>query len=441
MNRDLDLLPTGARVLCAVSGGADSICLLHWLCAQSDLKVFAAHYEHGLRGEESRRDADFVVRFCAERGIPCTVEHGDVPAYSREKGLGLEEAARELRYAFLERRADSLACDRIATAHTADDNAETLLLNLCRGTGAAGLGGIPPRRGRIVRPLLDTGRGEIEAYLQANALPHVEDSSNADESYRRNLLRHRVVPVLRELNPRFDEAAGRTAALLREDEACLQQLAEDFLRRAYDGQSLSTAELLGLPKAISSRVLRRLCPRALVYEHVEAVLRFCEGEGFGSLNLPGLQLRREQGRLFLGDPPTVRIPERPVIPGQRMDLPEIGLSLQTDTFVWQGEIHDLDNTYLFKYENICGTLNCTARRPGDRYHPQGRNCGKSLHDLFRDRGMTQAERAGTPVLRDDEGVLAVLGFPADERMRPLPGDTVLRIHFTKITGGCHGASD
>ena len=127
------------------------------------LEIFAAHYEHGLRGEDSLRDAAFVEAFCRERGIPCTAEHGDAAAYAAEKRLGVEEAARELRYAFLERTADALSCGRIATAHNADDNAETLLMNLVRGSGLRGLGGIPPQRGRIVRPLLEVPREEIAA--------------------------------------------------------------------------------------------------------------------------------------------------------------------------------------------------------------------------------------------------------------------------------------
>ncbi len=147
-----ELLPQGSRVLCAVSGGADSMALLHRLWSEREslgIAVCAAHYEHGLRGEESRRDADFVARWCREREIPCLVEHGDVPAYAGEKQLGIEEAARELRYAFLERAAAELNCDLIATAHTADDNAETLLFHLLRGSGAAGLG----RAGRRSRTI------------------------------------------------------------------------------------------------------------------------------------------------------------------------------------------------------------------------------------------------------------------------------------------------
>lgn len=432
MIRDLELLPGGSRVLCAVSGGADSMCLLHWLSTQEDLQLFAAHYEHGLRGEESERDAAFVRAYCAERGIPCAVEHGDAAACARERGIGIEEAARELRYAFLERTAEDWHCERIATAHNADDNAETLLLNLCRGAGSAGLSGIPPRRGKIVRPLLGVTRQEILTYLTENRVLHVEDSSNELDDYRRNRLRHQVMPVLREMNPRFAEAAGRAAALLREDEECLTALAEDFLSEHFDGESLPLAELKRLHRAVASRALRRLSPKTLEQAHVDAALCFCEGSGLGFLDLPGLRLRREQGRLFLNDPVREQLPSRALRAGETLDLPEAGLRLSAEIAEYRGEIYDLFKSCLFKSENICGTLYVTGRRPGDRLHPQGRNCGKSLHDLFREAGMTQAERDRVPVFRDERGVLAVLGFPADERVRPKPGDSVLRIQITQI---------
>ncbi len=432
MTIDRSLIPAGSRVLCAVSGGADSMCLLHWMLNQEDLQVCAAHFEHGLRGEESLRDAAFVEAWCAERGVPFLLGRGDAAAAAREKGRGIEETARELRYAFLEQAAERLGCDWILTAHNADDNAETMLLNLCRGAGAAGLCGIPPVRGRILRPLLGCTRAEIEDYLRREEVPHVEDGSNREEIFRRNRIRLQVMPVLRELNPRFSQAALRTADLLREDRDCLEALAEDFLRREFDGESLSLDAFNGLHRAVASRVLRRLCPLSLQQNHVQDALRFCRGEGLGFLDLPGLRLRREQGRLFCGGGEHALLPDRLLREGERLAIPEAGICLQADRTVWQGEVYDLFKTYLFKCEAVCGKLYCTGRRPGDRLHPQGRSCGKSLHDLFREAGMTQRERDARPILRDERGVLAVLGFPADERVRPRPGDTVYRIQISKL---------
>ena len=262
LEKKLILPPKGARVLCAVSGGADSMCLLALLLQTGAYELAAAHFEHGIRGEESLRDCAFVESYCRDRGVPCFVGRADVPALAAKSGLGLEEAARKLRYAFLERTAEEEGYDFIATAHSADDNAETVLFHLARGTGPAGLCGIPARRGKIIRPLLALTRAEIEEALAASGTPHVEDSTNQDESYSRNRIRRAVMPVLKELNPAFPEAVARMSRLLRRDEECLDALAEDFIAGRFDGESLPAAELLGLHEAVSSRVVRKLLPRS-----------------------------------------------------------------------------------------------------------------------------------------------------------------------------------
>ena len=214
LTREYAMLPAGGHVLCAVSGGADSVCLLHLLKGQAeaaDFSLTAAHFDHGLRGEDSRRDAAFVAQLCRDWGVPCVTGSGDVAVEAGRRGAGLEETARDLRYAFLEEAADAVDADVIATAHNAGDNVETLLLHLIRGSGLQGLAGIPPRRGRLVRPLLATSRAEITAYLEAHGLPHVEDASNADPAFARNKLRHQVLPLLRDLNPRLEESAVEEA--------------------------------------------------------------------------------------------------------------------------------------------------------------------------------------------------------------------------------------
>ena len=430
------MLPRGTGVLCAVSGGADSMCLLHLLWSRRGelgLRVCAAHFEHGLRGEESLRDCAFVEDWCRQRGIPCLTEHGDVRAYAAGRRIGLEAAARELRYAFLERAADELGCARIATAHTADDNAETLLLNLTRGGGAKGLSGIPPVRGRVVRPLLETTRAEVDAYLKACAVPHVEDSSNGGDEFRRNRIRHGVVPTLRELNPAFAEAAARSAALLRDDEDCLAGMAERFLGQAYDGTSLSAAALAALHPAVASRALRQLCPRPLERRHVAAALRFAQGEGLGFLDLPGLRLRREQGRLWFDGESAGPLPERLIRPGTVTEIPEAGLRVRAETGVFPGEeINDSFKTYWLKYEKIKGDIVCSSRRPGDRIAPAGRGLSKSLKQLFLEAGTTQAERLLTPVFRDGEGVLAVYGLAVDQRCVPQAGDRALKLTIETV---------
>lgn len=419
-------LPPAGRILCAVSGGADSMCLLH-LLHSGGRDVVAAHFEHGIRGEESLGDAAFVENWCRERGIPCVTGHGDVPGYAREKGMSLEEAARVLRYRFLEETAEEQGCDYIATAHNGDDQVETVLLNLTRGAGALGLSGIPPRRGKIIRPLLGVSRKEIEDYLEENAVPHVEDSSNQSDDYSRNRIRHRVTPVLRELNPGLNEAVGRTARLLAQDEDCLGGLAQDFIDRFYDGKSLPTEALLALHGAVASRVIRRLCRGSLSMEQVEAVLSLARSRELKYLDLPGQRLRQEQGRLYFREQAKLHLPDRQLIPGKWVQVPELGLELLAEYGMEGGEVNGLFKTYRFKCENIDSAVFCGGRKPGDSLRPQGRGCTKSLKSLFLEAGYTQQQRDRTLVLRDGKGVLAVLGLGVDERVKAGPDEPVLCI--------------
>lgn len=428
------MLPRGSRVLCAVSGGADSMYLLHMLWSRREelgIEVMAAHFEHGLRGEESLRDAAFVEKFCADNNILCVVSHGNVSEYAEKNGLGTEEAARILRYEFLEKCAEELTCDCIATAHNADDNAETMLFNLCRGTGLTGLCGIPPVRGKIVRPLLDMTRAEIEKYLLEQGVPHVEDSSNQSDDYSRNILRHRVTPVLRELNPRFAEAAFRTAELLRQDEDLIESIAQKFIEENYDGESIGVRELSKLHEAVAARVFRQLCPRSLSQNHVEDAMELLRGTELTFLDLPGIRLRREQGRIYFGEREHIEIRERELVPGETLVIPEAKLRISTEISEKSEEINGLFKTYLFKYDSIYGKMFVTPRRNGDKIRPVGRNCTKSLKSLFNEAHMTQRQRDLTPVIRDDRGVLAVCGLAVDQRVTAREGDRVIKIQIEK----------
>ena len=428
-----EMLPQGARILCAVSGGADSMCLLHFLNANAKklgITVAAAHFNHRLRGDEADRDQHFVEDWCRLKGIECEVGEADVKAFAGENGLGIEEAARIKRYEFLHKAAEKLGCTAIATAHNSDDNAETMLLNLARGSGAKGLCGIPPVRDMLIRPLLGTTRAEIEEYLAENDVPHVEDSSNAHDDYTRNILRHKVTPVLREINPEFAKAALRTAELLRDDEKCLADMAQSFVAEHFENNSLPAAELRRLPRAVSSRVLRLVCGKSLTAQHVNSLHSLLNAEGLAHADIHGIRVTHDNGRLYFNQD-IKRLPDTELAAGKEVFLSDAGYSIKTEKLASCDEIFKSFNIFSFNYDSICGTISFTSRRDGDKIKLCGRNCTKSLKDLFSEAKMTQYERNMTPVLRDGKGVIAVYGFGIAERCKAKKGDTVLRVTINK----------
>ena len=416
----IDPVRPGDRVLCAVSGGADSmvlLCRMLQLAPERGFAVLCAHFDHGMRGEASWRDAAFVEAFCAERGVPCFIGRGSV--------TGGEAEARAARYAFLESCADEHGCRWIATAHTADDHAETLLLQLARGAGLRGLGGIAPVRGRLLRPMLDLTRADVEAWLAEHNIPHVEDDTNASPRYARNRIRQEAMPALRSVNAAFARHTVRTAALLREDEAFLTALAEDFVRE--QGSAPAVDALSALARPVRARVFALLADSPLEQTHIESLHALCCGTEAASVPLPGgSRAVRESGRLSFSVAEAEPWPDTALPPGGRAVGPDgtvITLSLPEQL----DEIHNTLTSFCFKSTEIRGTLLITPPKNGDRIRIAGRGCTKKLSDLFGEAGLPRSRRSGVAVLRDDLGVAAVPGFGMAERLRAAPGDTVLQL--------------
>lgn len=444
------MLAQGKNVLCAVSGGADSMCLLHVLKSlekQLGLRVAAAHFEHGIRGEESLRDLRFVEKYCGELDIPFLAERGNVPARAAELGLGIEETARLLRYDFLERARRSLGCDVIATAHHMDDNAETVLFHLIRGSGSAGLAGIPPVRGRIIRPLLCLSREDIERYLEENGVPHVEDSTNLSAEYARNRIRSLVMPELKKLSPSAPEAIFRASELLRADDVCLTAQAAEFVKKNSRTEkngavSVPSAALAALPFPVASRAVRLLFSGSLSREQTESVLRLCRTTERVMADLPGGRVTAEQGRLFFPPPGgaaaagkqdgTPLFAPVELRPGTRTEIPGAGVAVTCEKCVFREDVHGLFNTLVLNYGEINGRLVCTPRQPGDRLRPAGRGCTKTLKSLFMEARLPASVRDRTLVFRDDAGILSVAGLALAERAAAREGEEALQLTVTEL---------
>lgn len=441
LSREYDMLPAGSTVLCAVSGGADSMCLLHLLVSHASewgISVHCAHFNHRLRGEESRRDEEFVRAWCEARDIPFHCAGADVAVQADRTGRGIEETARAMRYDFLAQTAARCGAARIATAHTANDNAETMLLHLVRGCALQGLSGIPPRRGNIVRPLLTVTRAEVEDYCARSGVDYVEDSTNQDIHYTRNFLRSRVMPLLEQVNPRAVEGFSSAAQLLRGDQEYLleqaRRLAEQG-RESDGGLVIAVQAINTAAPPVASRAVRLLlercgggqnCSRA----HLDAVLELCRSaDPSGCVDLPGLTARRRYGELVLSPP------EQPLPPPATISLQE-GRNFFGDWTVLCRrtvcpEERGAENGHFFLARDaLQGDLVLRTRRTGDRIRLPGRT-GKTLKKLMIDEKIPRLQRDRLPVLADDAGVLAAVPFGPDVSRLARPGGDAVEIIFQK----------
>lgn len=435
--RENGLLSPGQTVVCAVSGGADSVAMLHLLLSlrpRLGLTVHAAHFNHCLRGEESDRDEAFVRTLCGSWDVPLTVSSGDVAARAQETGESLEEAARSLRYAFFASLGQT-----VATAHTADDNLETVLLNLLRGTGLTGLSGIPPKRAFLIRPLLCLTRADILSYLDEHRLPHVEDSSNAADACVRNRLRHGVIPLLKAENPQLPETVLRETGLLRQDDAFLTAQAGLALRSAADSRGgWQRAPLCALPDAVRTRAVRAMLQSISVSKlsraHITAVDRLLfSGSPSARVSLPdGWEAQRDYDRLVLVRAARAQTfqPVR-LIPGAAVLLPELGLRVHCE---WTKNFtKNVERAFTFACRcdmiEAERSLFLRPRQSGDRIRLPGGS--RSLKRLLCDRKIPAAQRGLIPVLASGAQVLAVYGVGIHLDRMPVEGQPAVIIQIEK----------
>ena len=453
-----ELIAPGSTVLCAVSGGADSVCLLHQLYRlrrEIPFTLVAAHYNHQLRGEEADRDAAFARQFvvlCCGRDrllqpdgmwrelppVELFIGSGDVAGEARRRRCGVEETARAMRYDFLRRTAQACGGQWIATAHNAGDNAETILLHLIRGTGLRGLGGIAPRQGDVIRPLLSASREEIEAYLRFWGLPWREDATNRDDTYTRNRLRHRVLPELEAMSPGLANRLGEMSARLRADEAYLMEQARTALTSLEEipgGLSIPAEAVAALPQPLAVRAARSLLGRMehgnenCSAAHLEGLVALCRsGDPSAELNLPGgVTARRVYSRLIL----TRSAP--PAAPESQVPLPLPGTA---ELAGWT--VHSTLENYrgqrqgplqFWLDQDAVQILTLRGRRTGDRLKLPGRPT-KTVKKWCVDQKIPAWLRPGLPVLDCGGRLAGVAGLGPEAALLPLPGASAWCIQLT-----------
>ena len=447
------LIEPGGRVLVALSGGPDSIALLHLLreleAEEHVTLAGVAHFNHQLRGAESDADEAFCRNVAAELSLPIDCGSGDVRAAARAGRRSIEDAARELRYAFLEGAADRLDASRIAVGHSLDDQAETFLLRLLRGSGPRGLAGILPRVRRVIRPLLDIPRSELRAYLAGRAFPFRTDPTNADVRIPRNRIRHELLPYLeREFSPGIVAVLAREAAIARQDEAQLHEAAIDLARSIVLSISepvgrlqVDVVALTSIHPALAARVARMALQagapgRFVGFDQVERFLGFARNAAPGAaLSLPGQRavhtgprvvLGPEPARLRRGDPDAKKgfansfsFPLS--IPGEvRLDkqgwavAAEQVESLACEGREWGGRGLSVE----VSAAALRLPLTIRSRRAGDRFRPPGLGHRKKLHDFLIDRKIPREMRDSLPLVVDgDDRIVWVVGESVAEDFR------------------------
>ncbi len=396
-----DLLCGEENVTVALSGGADSVCLLHALITLKDIyniRISAIHINHNLRGSEAHRDEEFVRDLCKDLNVPLTVKSVNVKEIAEKNGESIELAARNARYTEFE----NCGAKIVATAHTASDNTETVLFNLLRGAGLKGLCGIPAKRDMYIRPLIFCTRQDIENYIKENNLSYVTDSTNLSDDYSRNLLRHRAVPVLKELNPSVENTVTSMCQGLKEDLNFLETAAKEIRQKCTNKDGIDINELKTQHISIIKRVLSAY---------------FTEKTG---KTPDSLHIARMTETVFDGTKKSLPLGFYCAVEHNTFYIEKEGKEPTTRyaTRVIYKEIHKINNLLLknaVDCDTIVGDLTLRTRLEGDSIKLNGRNCTKSLKKLFSELKIPKEERDIIPVAADDEGIVWIYGVGASKR--------------------------
>ena len=438
--RRRDLIGADARVAAAVSGGSDSVALLHILReldAAGDLRLAGvAHFNHQLR-PAADDDERFVEGHARDLGVPFVSDREDIAARATRERRSIEDAARRGRHEFFERARAALGADVVALGHTRDDQAETFLLRLVRGAGPRGLGGMHAKHGAIVRPLLACGRSELRAWLAERGCRFVEDETNGDLAVPRNRIRHELLPLIAaHFNPSIVDTLAGEAELLQEQWAWMEEASAPFLATPAE---LDVAELKALPPALQRIVVWRAMTavsggRTIGFDHASAALRLIESGG--AVDAPGVRVQRIGERVVLKVRGSGLNPENPVHPVHPVNQFEYQLSIPGEVLVveagWRVSAENAQDRATIDASAAAGngamafvrrdlvreSLVVRNRRPGDRFRPVGLGGSKKVQDLFVDRKLPRGERDGVPLVVDgSDRIVWVAGYGIDEAFR------------------------
>lgn len=403
------------RVVVALSGGADSMALLYVLNSlKADYAIIleACHVNHGIRGETADRDERFVCSVCEKLGIKLHLLRSDVPALAKEKGIGLEECGRQVRYGFFESLGDCL----IATAHTLSDRCETLLLNEIRGTSLKGLCSIPAVRGNIIRPLIDCTRDDIEAYCAENGIEFVTDETNFDSVYSRNRIRLNVIPEFKKINPSFEKAAARLIATANEDESYFEEVTHSAVLQAKNENGYNAAFINELHPAVRKRVLTDIIRKATGITpelvHLKLVESILEG---GKTEIIGNTVICVKDGVVYINPPEDDMGEweydfsrlSATLPFGKVEAEIFNKNDLPPKHIVHNKVLDCDS--------IVGRCVVRNRRAGDKMRLAGSSCTKTLKKLFNEKHL--GGRNNLLILADELGILWVQGLGCDNRAK------------------------
>jgi tRNA(Ile)-lysidine synthase len=442
-----DMIHQGDTVVVGVSGGPDSVCLLdilHELADELKISLIVSHYNHGLRPAEDESETLFVRELAKNLNLPSVT--GKAPPSLRKKRASVEERARNARYHFLEKVRVDHRAQKIALGHNLNDQAETIIMRLLRGSGPSGLIGIPPCRDTtIIRPLIEVERREIERYLNARKLAYVTDSSNLKTDYLRNKIRLELMPLLEQHQPQLAHLLGQTADILRDEDAYLERIGEAWLSREAEREPdnsfrIPISSVLKLPIALRRRVIRQIIGRVkqnlrrISWDHVESILRLAYSEKpQASIHLPGrLNVKRTYDRLIVSAGQGLK--SRPFVYTLRArgvyKIKEIGRAISiTEVKNRNGlDLRESPYTALLDADKVRYPIKVRSFKPGDRFVPFGMTGHKKLKDFFVDLKVPMEQRHSTPILCCGETIMWVSGLRIDDRFKVTPETTrVLKI--------------